>query len=65
MTKDTEKLRQDMDTLLELIRLGWEKMARRPLGPREHWEIRRYIKACQDDLAALLDRLDPARGDDA
>jgi hypothetical protein len=55
---DTEKLRRDIDTLREVIRLDWFDLASRPVSAEERQQTRVHIQHCIRDLADLLVRLE-------
>jgi hypothetical protein len=55
---EREKLKRDIDTLRESIRLGWLDLSRLPLTPEDARAIRIDINECVEDLGALRTRLD-------
>jgi hypothetical protein len=55
---EEEKLRRDIETLREAIRLDWADLAQLPLTPEERQGIRHNVTICVRDLADLLARLD-------
>lgn len=55
---EQEKLRRDIDTLRESIRLGWVDMDSKPLSPDERRKLRLVITGLVKDLAELIGRLD-------
>ena len=52
-----EKLLRDIHALRELIQIDWEELAANPLRDQERRDLYKHIKACQAELAVLLERL--------
>ena len=55
---DQEKLKRDIDTLRESIRLGWVDMDSKSMTPDERRELRKHITGLVAELTVLLARLD-------
>ena len=55
---EAEKLKRDIDTLRESIRLDWAELDQLPMSADERAGIREHIKTCVKDLTDLLARLD-------
>ena len=55
---EMDKLKRDIDTLRESIRLDWQELAQLALTADERQGIRDHIEICQEDLRDLLNRLD-------
>ena len=64
--EDSEKdrLRSHIETLKELVRMDWVRMAAEHMTPKERRELRSLITACIADLVnigARLEKLDADR----
>ena len=55
---EREKLRSDIDTLKESIRLFWLDMPTKTMTPEDRMELLKHISALVAELAELLRRLD-------
>lgn len=55
---EQEKLKHDIDTLKESIRLSWLNMTSGPITAQERRELRIHISELVQELAKLLDRLE-------
>lgn len=61
---DPEKLRRDIETLKESIRLSWVDLDRMQLAPDDRMRIRDGIDQLITELKSLLERLDEIRNAD-
>ena len=61
MTEE-EKLRRDIASLREAIRVSWQDVTRLALTPEQREEVRSNIDFCIWELAGLLTRMDQLDG---
>lgn len=55
---DHEKLRQDIDTLRESIRIEWQEIEAKDLGTAERHDLMTHIKWCVNELGLLLQKFE-------
>lgn len=55
---DHEKLRRDIDTLRESIRIEWQEIEAKNLGAAERHDLMTHIKWCANELSLLLQKFE-------
>lgn len=55
---EAEKLKRDINTVRETIRLNWLELTKIGLTPEESRDVRASIEAFTSDLFSLIRRLD-------
>lgn len=55
---EVEKIRRNIETLRESMRLGWQEMAGTPTTPEERASLRKHLNWCAREILELTDRLD-------
>jgi type VI protein secretion system component VasK len=56
--KISEKIRRDIDTLVESMRLDWQDLSKGDLSAQERAGIREHLDWCIKELSELRARLD-------
>ena len=55
---DHEKLRRDIDTLRESVRIEWQEIEAKNLGTAERHDLMTHIKWCVNELGLLLQKFE-------
>jgi hypothetical protein len=58
---DQNKIKRDMETLLESIRLDWVDLAKNGFNPQERENVRKHIQWCIEELKTLEAQLNSDR----
>jgi hypothetical protein len=55
---DHEKLKRDIETLRESIRIEWQEVEGKDLSPGERQDLMTHIRWCTNELSLLLQKFE-------
>lgn len=55
---DHEKLKRDIDTLRESIRIEWQEIEGKDLSPGQRMDLMNHIRWCANELGLLLTKFE-------